>query len=95
MAGFLNARGEFLRSVDVMEDLLRDYPAESYVAIAAYSLAQEVYARGPLAAADPKLVDRSRRGLGLGKSVAEGGRPPESPTAVPRHGHPCPDARLG
>ena len=45
MAGFLDERQEFLRSVDVMERLLADYPAESYVATASYALAQEVYGR--------------------------------------------------
>ena len=45
VAGFLNARGEFVRSVQAMERLLRDYPAESYVATATYALAQETYRR--------------------------------------------------
>ena len=56
VAGFLNGRGEFARSVEVMEDLLRDYPAEPYIAAATYGLAQEVYRKAPEAAADPKLV---------------------------------------
>ncbi|MGE5195450.1 MAG: alpha-2-macroglobulin family protein, partial [Deltaproteobacteria bacterium] len=34
IAGFLDERGEFLRSVQVMERLLREYPAESYIATA-------------------------------------------------------------
>lgn len=55
IAGFLDARGEFVRSVEVMESLLRDYPAESYIATATYALAQEVYGKAPLAAADAKL----------------------------------------
>lgn len=57
VAGFLNARGEFLRSVQAMEALLRDYPAESYVATASYALAQEVYRRADIVAEDPKLVE--------------------------------------
>jgi tetratricopeptide (TPR) repeat protein len=47
IVGFLDQRGEFLRSVQVMERLLREYPAEAYVAIAAYSLSQEVYGKAP------------------------------------------------
>ncbi|MCA9137512.1 MAG: tetratricopeptide repeat protein [Planctomycetales bacterium] len=57
VAGFLNARGEFLRSVQAMESLLRDYPAESYVATASYALAQEVYRRAETVNDDQKLVD--------------------------------------
>ncbi len=55
VAGFLNGRGEFVRSVQALEGLLRDYPAESYVATATYALAQETYRRAPLAAEDEKL----------------------------------------
>lgn len=55
IAGFLDERGEFLRSVQVMERLLREYPAESYIATATYALAQEVYGKAPEAAANPKL----------------------------------------
>ncbi|QEG41940.1 tetratricopeptide repeat protein [Roseimaritima ulvae] len=55
VAGFLNARGEFVRSVQALEGLLRDYPAEAYVATATYALAQETYRRAPLAAEDEKL----------------------------------------
>lgn len=55
VAGFLNARGEFIRSVGAMERLLSDYPAESYVATASYALAQEVYRRAPAANDDEKL----------------------------------------
>jgi alpha-2-macroglobulin len=57
IAGFLDGRGEFLRSVQVMERLLREYPAESYIAIATYALAQEVYGKAPEAAQNPKLRD--------------------------------------
>lgn len=56
VAGFLNARGEFVRSVQAMERLLRDYPAESYIAIATYALAQETYRRAPIAKDDKTLV---------------------------------------
>ena len=52
VAGFLNARGQFVRSVQAMERLLRDYPAESYVEIATHALAQEVYRRAPGAGND-------------------------------------------
>ncbi len=55
IAGFLNQRGEFLRSVQVMERLLREYPAEAYVAMATYALAQEVYGKAQEAAGDEKL----------------------------------------
>ncbi|MCG8649115.1 MAG: tetratricopeptide repeat protein, partial [Pirellulales bacterium] len=58
VAGFLNGRGEFIRSVAAMERLLRDYPAESYVATATYALAQEVYRRAPTAHEDSKLKAR-------------------------------------
>ena len=49
-AGFLQAQGEFLRSVDFMERLLQEYPAEPYAAAAACSLAQQVHAKAPRAA---------------------------------------------
>ena len=50
VAGFLESQGEFLRSVDVMQGLLREYPPEAYVAQATYALAQRVYAKAPEAA---------------------------------------------
>ena len=55
VAGFLESQGEFLRSVDVMGRLLREYPPEPYMAAATYALAQRVYAKAPEAAADAKL----------------------------------------
>jgi uncharacterized protein YfaS (alpha-2-macroglobulin family) len=55
VAGFLDARGQFIRSVQAIERLLRDYPPESYVATATYALAQEVYRRAPAANEDEKL----------------------------------------
>jgi tetratricopeptide (TPR) repeat protein len=58
VAGFLEAQGEFLRSVEVMNRLLAEYPPESYVAATTYALAQRVYAKAPQAAADPKLREK-------------------------------------
>ncbi len=55
VAGFLASKGEFLRSIEVMTRLVREYPPESYVAAAQYALAQQVYAKAPEAANDPKL----------------------------------------
>lgn len=55
---FLEAQGEFLRSVDVMRKTLGDYPPEPYVAEATYSLAQRVFSKGPTAAEDPKLREK-------------------------------------
>ena len=55
VAGFLTARAEFARSVQVMERLLRDYPAESYMATATYALAQEIYRKAPVANEDARL----------------------------------------
>jgi len=55
VAGFLESQGEFTRSVAVMGRLLREYPAEGYIASATYALAQRVYAQAPKAAGDEKL----------------------------------------
>jgi uncharacterized protein YfaS (alpha-2-macroglobulin family)/outer membrane protein assembly factor BamD (BamD/ComL family) len=57
IAGFLDARGEFVRAVQVLENVLRQYPAESYIATATYSLAGEVYGKAAEAAANAKLRD--------------------------------------
>ena len=57
IAGFLDARGEFVRAVQVLENVLRQYPAESYIATATYSLAGEVYGKAAEAAANTKLRD--------------------------------------
>jgi uncharacterized protein YfaS (alpha-2-macroglobulin family)/TolA-binding protein len=57
-AGFLQAQGEFLRSVDFMERLLQEYPAEPYAAAAACSLAQQVHAKALQAA---ELEDLRKR----------------------------------
>lgn len=55
LAGFLESQDEFLRSVEVMSGLLREYPPEPYLATAEYALAQRIYAKAPEAAADAKL----------------------------------------
>lgn len=55
IAGFLTAREEFLRSFAVMERLLHEFPAESYIATATYSLAGEVYGIAGNAAGNEKL----------------------------------------
>lgn len=55
VAGFLEDRGEILRSVQVVEHLLHDYPAESYIATATYALAQELYRKAPLAKDNEQL----------------------------------------
>lgn len=55
VAGFLDSQGELLRSVETMSGLVRNYPPEGYIAAAAYSLAQQVNAKAPEAAADAKL----------------------------------------
>ena len=55
VAGALASQGELLRSIDVMQQLLSEYPPEPYVAAAHYSLAQQVYAKAADAADDAKL----------------------------------------
>ena len=63
VAGFLETQGEFLRSVDVMGRLLREYPPEGYVAEADYALAQQVYAEGARGGRRPQAA-ASRRSTG-------------------------------
>jgi tetratricopeptide (TPR) repeat protein len=58
IGGFLESQGEFERSVAVMDRILREYPAEAYIASATYALAQRVYAMAPNAARDPKMRER-------------------------------------
>jgi uncharacterized protein YfaS (alpha-2-macroglobulin family)/tetratricopeptide (TPR) repeat protein len=58
VAGFLEAQGEFLRSIDVMQRLLLEYPAESYAAAASYALAQQVYGKASEVAGDAKLREK-------------------------------------
>ena len=65
VAGFLEEQGHFLRSVDVLSRMLREYPPESYIAEATYALAQHVYAKAPEVAADAVPVPPSPTG-GLG-----------------------------
>ena len=55
VAGVLANQGELLRSVSLMQQLIGEYPPEPYVAAAHYSLAQQVYAKAPDAAADQTL----------------------------------------
>jgi alpha-2-macroglobulin len=55
IAGFLVQRNEFVRSVEVMERLLGEYPAESYIAIATFALAGEVYTKSPECASNKRL----------------------------------------
>jgi uncharacterized protein YfaS (alpha-2-macroglobulin family)/tetratricopeptide (TPR) repeat protein len=55
LSGFLDGQGQFVRSVAVMERILREYPAEAYVAIATYALAQEVFGKASEAANIPAL----------------------------------------
>lgn len=58
IGGFLESQGEFERSITVMDRILREYPAEPYIASATYALAQRVYAMAPNAAGDSKLRER-------------------------------------
>jgi uncharacterized protein YfaS (alpha-2-macroglobulin family)/TolA-binding protein len=62
VAGFLEEQGEFLRSIEMMGRLVREYPPEPYLAGAEFALAQRVYAKAAEAAGDPVLrrqkVDR-------------------------------------
>ena len=67
---FLEAQGEFLRSVDVMRKVLADYPPESYVAAATYSLAQRVFSKGPTASEDPKLREKKVTRVDLVRQAA-------------------------
>lgn len=45
VAGFLDDQKEFLRSLEVMNRLLAEYPPEPYTAAARYALAQRIYAK--------------------------------------------------
>lgn len=57
IAGFLSGQKEFIRSVEVVERLLHEYPAESYIAIATFALAGEVYSKAAEVKDDEKLKD--------------------------------------
>ena len=61
VAGFLEAQGQFVRSVDVLSRLLREYPPEGYVAEAAYALAQHVCAKAPKSRLPPQPAGTQRR----------------------------------
>lgn len=54
-AGFLDEQNEFVRSVQLMNRLLAEYPPEPYAAAARYALAQRVYAKANEATADMAL----------------------------------------
>lgn len=71
VAGFLEEQGEFLRSVDVMQRLIDEYPPEPYVAAAQYALAQQVYAYGANVAGDEKLRARKLTRLSLVAAAAK------------------------
>jgi alpha-2-macroglobulin len=58
VAGYLEQQGEFLRSVEVMQRLLAEYPPEPYAAAVHYALAQRVYAKAATALNDPKLREK-------------------------------------
>jgi hypothetical protein len=73
VAGFLEGQGEFLRAVEVMGRLLREYPPEPYIAAAAYALAQQVYAKAPKAADDPKLREKKVNRIILTRPAVEAG----------------------
>jgi TolA-binding protein len=55
VAGFLQGENEFTKSVNVMGQILAEYPPESYVAAAQYALTQQVYVKAATASADEKL----------------------------------------
>lgn len=57
IAGFLSGQKEFIRSVEVVERLLHEYPAESYIAIATFALAGEVYSKAAEVKDDTMLKD--------------------------------------
>lgn len=65
IAGFLDDRGEFLRSVQIVENLLANYPAESYIATGTYSLAQEVFGKAGEVIRNKKLRDAGLTKAGL------------------------------
>ena len=60
-AGFLESQGRFVRGVNVLSRLLREYPPEGYAAEAAYALAQHVYANAPETAVVEGKKDQPRR----------------------------------
>lgn len=58
VAGFLDEQGEHLKSVEVMQRILGEYPPEPFVASATYALSQQVYFLAAEAATDPILKDK-------------------------------------
>jgi alpha-2-macroglobulin len=78
VAGFLEAQGQFTRSVDVLSRLLREYPPEAYVAEANYSLAQHVYAKASSLTAvqrDPTTIKGQGMWSVASSPAAADGRP--------------------
>ncbi len=71
VGGFLEGQGEFVRSVNVMNRLLAEYPPEPYLAAATYALAQRVYAKAGEAAQDEKLRAQKILGVDLVRRAAE------------------------
>jgi uncharacterized protein YfaS (alpha-2-macroglobulin family)/tetratricopeptide (TPR) repeat protein len=65
IAGFLAGQNEFVRSVEVVERLLHEYPAESYIAVATFALAGEVYSKASEVAEDAKLKEAGITGADL------------------------------
>lgn len=65
IAGFLTGQNEFVRSVEVVERLLHEFPAESYIAVATFALAGEVYSKAAEVAADVKLKEAGITGVDL------------------------------
>ncbi|MFT5525150.1 MAG: hypothetical protein ACI9HK_003116, partial [Pirellulaceae bacterium] len=58
VAGFLQSQSEVMKSISFMNELLREYPAEPYVAAATFDLAQQVYLLAPQARTDEALLKR-------------------------------------
>jgi len=69
--GFLASRDHFLRSVDVMGRLLREYPPEPYVAAARFGLAQQVTAKAPEA---DRVAELKAAGIGRTELLTRSGR---------------------
>ena len=72
VAGFLEAQGEFARSVDVMGRLLREYPPEAYVAAADLRPGPARLRQGPRGGRRRQAA-ASRRSIGWTWCVGRGG----------------------
>ena len=59
IAGFLQEQHEPLRAVDFMNDLLREYPPETYAASATFDLAQQVYSIAETVAQNQQFRDKN------------------------------------